>query len=60
MLRVLCLLFVCLSVGVSDVNKAWARFRQQKYTSFVVVEGVGEDGDPIETIEDTVSDISKF
>lgn len=61
MLRVLiCLVIVCVSVGLADVNKAWARFRQKKYTSFVVVEGVGDDGEPIETIEDTVSEISTF
>ena len=51
---------MCLSVCVSDVDKAWAKFRQKKYTSFIITEGVGEDGEPIETIEDTVNDLSKF
>ena len=51
---------MCLSVFVSDVDKAWAKFRQKKYTSFIITEGVGEDGEPFETIEDTVNDLSKF
>ena len=45
---------------MSDVDKAWAKFRQKKYTSFIITEGVGEDGEPIETIEDTVNDLSKL
>ena len=60
MLRLLCLLSVCLYICVSDVDQAWAKFRQKKYTSFIITEGVGEDGEPIETIEDTITQLSKF
>ena len=60
MLRLLCVLSVCLYFCVSDVDQAWAKFRQKKYTSFIITEGVGEDGEPIETIEDTITQLSKF
>ena len=60
MLRLFCLLSVCLSVCLSDVNSAWAKFRREKYTSFVITEGVGDDGEPVETIEDNINTLSKF
>ena len=60
MLRLFCVLSVCLSVCLSDVNSAWAKFRREKYTSFVITEGVGDDGEPVETIEDNINTLSKF
>ncbi|KAL5257141.1 hypothetical protein ACHWQZ_G012169 [Mnemiopsis leidyi] len=59
MLRLFCVLSVCLSVCLSDVNSAWAKFRREKYTSFVITEGVGDDGEPVETIEDNINTLKR-
>ena len=64
MLRLLCFLsvVVCLSVGddAADARSAWARFRQRKYSDPIVTEGVGEDGEPIEIVEDNIITLSKL
>ena len=50
------LLLPCAVTG--DVRAAWAQFRHAKYTEFVTVKGVTEDGEEIDVIEDTINTLS--
>ena len=60
MLLLLCCLALLPGTVRGDVRSAWAQYRHAKYTEFVTVKAVTEDGEEIDIIEDTIITLSKF